>query len=213
LRNHRFANPWVLFLDADERINPTFVDELRRVLPGTPHVGFWISFTNWFMNRPLRHGDVFRKLALFRIGAGEYECLPEVLWSRLDMEVHEHPVLAGSVGDLQTRLDHEDRRDLKHYLAKHNEYSSWEANRFLWLQSAGAQPWQALNSRQQFKYRYLDRFWFAWLYWFMAAIVKRGFLDGQAGLRLAALKRRYFEEVRLKIIEVRSGLTKNANDH
>jgi len=119
------------------------------------------------------------------------------------MEVHEHPVLKGSIGELDGRLEHRDQRDLKSYLAKHNEYSSWEANRFLWLQAAGGQSWQALNSRQRFKYKHLDQWWFAWFYWAMAVIVKRGFLDGSPGLRLAGLKRRYFQEVRLKIIETR----------
>lgn len=89
LRNHDFKTPWVLFLDADERVTAAFVDALHRALPDTPHVGFWVCFDNWFMGRALRHGDVFRKLALFRVGAGGYERLPEDHWSHLDMEVHE----------------------------------------------------------------------------------------------------------------------------
>lgn len=203
LRNYGFKHPWVLFLDADERMNPAFVNELRRILPGTSHAGFWISFTNWFMGGPLRHGDVFRKLALFRVGAGEYERFPENAWSHLDMEVHEHPVLEGTVCELQTRLEHHDYRGLKNYLARHNEYSSWEANRFLWLQSAGADAWLTLNRRQRFKYRHLDSWWLGWFYWFVSVWLKRGFLDGRNGFRFGMLKRRYFEEIRLKIEEAR----------
>lgn len=201
LRHHPFKNPWILFLDADERMNQAFVEELRQVLPHTPHNGFWISFTNWFMGRPLRHGDVFRKLALFRREAGEYENMPENCWSALDMEVHEHPVLAGSMGSLHARLEHHDHRDLKNYLARHNEYSSWETNRFLSLRNAGGGDWEALTPRQRFKYRHLHRWWFAWFYWALALGLKRGFLDGLAGWRLAGLKRRYFQEIRLKILE------------
>ena len=52
LRNHIFAHPWVLFLDADERMNAEFVAELRETLRDTPHAGFWISFTNWFLGSP-----------------------------------------------------------------------------------------------------------------------------------------------------------------
>lgn len=206
VRNHAFKHPWVLFLDADERMNEVFVDELRQVLPTTPHSGFWISFTNWFMGKPLRYGDVMRKLALFRRDAGEYEQFPEDSWSRLDMEVHEHPVLSGSVGCLQTRLEHHDFRDLHSYLAKHNEYSSWETRRYLWLQEAGSEAWAALTPRQQFKYRHLEKWWFPWFYWMVAVVVKRGFLDGSAGFTLARLKRRYFDEIRLKIRE--AGLPK-----
>ena len=208
LRNHVFAHPWVLFLDADERMNAEFVAELRVTLRDTPHAGFWISFTNWFMGSPLHHGDVFRKLALFRVGTGEYERFPEDAWTNLDMEVHEHPVLAGSTGALCTRLEHHDFRNLKNYLARHNEYSSWEANRFLWLLHADAAAWQGLNSRQRFKYTHLHRWWFGWFYWLLILVVKRGLLDGLSGFHIAGFKRRYFEEIRLKIKESQRTKTK-----
>jgi glycosyltransferase involved in cell wall biosynthesis len=210
LKNHTFKHPWILFLDADERMSPEFVAELRATLPTTNHSGFWITFTNWFMGKPLHYGDVFRKLALFRLGAGEYECIPENAWSNLDMEVHEHPILAGTTGSLQNKLDHRDFRDLKTYLTKHNEYSSWEVKRFLWLKSAGQEAWKALNPRQQFKYRHLDKWWFAWVYWILSVIIKRGLLDGEKGFILARMKRRYFDEVRLKIIEKRAEMTRSS---
>ncbi|MEQ1749033.1 MAG: glycosyltransferase family 2 protein [Prosthecobacter sp.] len=203
LKNHIFKHPWILFLDADERMSPEFVAELRATLPTTNHSGFWISFTNWFMGKPLHYGDVFRKLALIRMGTGEYERFPEVSWTDLDMEVHEHPILSGSIGVLSSRLEHHDFRRLKNYLDRHNEYSSWEATRFLWLEEAGEKAWKVLNPRQQFKYRHLDKWWFAWVYWVLAVIVKRGIFDGTSGWRLAGLKRRYFQEVRLKIMEAK----------
>lgn len=201
LQNHDFKHPWVLFLDADERMNLAFVEELKQILPSTSHVGFWISFTNWFLGRPLKHGDVMRKLALFRRDAGEYERFPEDSWSSLDMEVHEHPVFAGTVGSFQTRLQHHDFRDMNSYVARHKEYSTWEARRFLWLRSASPAAWDQLNSRQRFKYRHLNKWWFSYLYWFIAFILKQGFLDGAAGFALAAMKRRYFAEIRSKIRE------------
>lgn len=201
LRAGVFTQPWVLFLDADERMTQDVVDELRRILPTTEHDGFWIEYTNWFMGTPLRYGDTMCKLALFRVGAGEYERFPEDSWSDLDMEVHEHPILSGTVGRLASRLEHHDHRGLQAYLARHNEYSTWETRRFLWLAKAGPTAWTTLNNRQKFKYRHLNAWWLAWLYWFAALILKRGFLDGVAGWRLAALKRRYFHEIRLKILE------------
>lgn len=202
LRNHCFETPWILFLDADERVTEAFVKELRETLPSTAHRGFWISFDNWFMDRPLRHGDTFRKLALFRAGSGEYEHFPEDYWSHLDMEVHEHPVLDGSAGEIGARLEHYDYRGMKHYLAKHNEYSSWEANRYRWLLDAGQEEWSKLNVRQRFKYRHLAAWWLGPFYLFMSFIVKRGFLDGGAGWTFAQLKMRYFSEIRLKIAEM-----------
>jgi len=204
LRTHDFKTAWVLFLDADERLTPEVVQELQDTLPSTDHSGFWISLTNWFMGRPLHHGDVFRKLALFRVGAGEYERFPEDFWSDLDMEVHEHPVLMGTTGEIVERLEHHDYRGLKHYISKHNEYSTWEANRYAWLQNAGTGEWEKLNDRQRFKYRHLDKWWLGWTYFAASYVLKRGFLDGVAGYRFAKMKKRYFEDIRLKIFELKS---------
>jgi glycosyltransferase involved in cell wall biosynthesis len=199
LRNHAFKHPWVLFLDTDERVTPAFVEELQRTLPDTRHSGFWISFDNWFTGRRLRYGDVFRKLALFKVDAGEYERFPEDYWSHLDMEVHEHPVLVGTQGEILARLEHHDDRGLAHHRAKHEAYAQWEARRYAWLQQADDSEWQKLNRRQQFKYRNLKQWWLPWLYWVVAYVLKKGFLDGQAGWTFNHLKRKYFQRIRDRI--------------
>ncbi len=203
LRNHELKSQWVLFLDADERITPEVIQELALVLKSTRNSGFWVCFENWFMGKPLRHGDVFRKLAMFRHEAGEYEQFPEDHWSNLDMEVHEHPVIEGSLGEIEARLQHQDYRGITHYIGKHNEYSSWEARRFVWLQSAGEDAWGRLTQRQRFKYRYLDRFWLGCVYFLASYVGKCGFLDGRAGLVFALMKLRYFRDIHLKIQEYR----------
>jgi len=202
LRNISFRHPWILFLDADEILTPAFIAEVRRTLPGTRHVGFWVRFTNHFLGRPLRHGDVFRKLSLFRRDSGEYEAFPEEWWSSLDMEVHEHPILRGSIGELREAVDHRDDRGLHHYIAKHNDYSSWEARRHAWLRTASPEVWSTLTRRQRFKYRHLRKWWFGHLYFWSCVLLKRGFLDGRAGWQFAGMKKRYFADVRLKIREL-----------
>jgi len=203
LRNYDFQTPWVLFLDADERVTPAFIDELHRVLPDTPHVGFRITFTNWFMGSPLHHGDVFRKLPLFRVGAGEYEQFPENGWSRLDMEVHEHPVLAGTAGEILARLDHHDDMSSQRYKEKHIEYANWEVQRFFWLRDAGEEAWDRLTRRQRFKYKNLDKCWLGAFYFVISYFLKCGFLDRAVGFHLARLKGRYFNEIRIKIRAVK----------
>jgi glycosyltransferase involved in cell wall biosynthesis len=201
LRTRGVRTPWVLFLDADERMTPEFVEELRRILPGTRHAGFWVTFDNWFQGRFLRHGDPFRKLALFRPEAGEYERFPEEMWSGLDMEVHEHPVLQGSVGEIGARLRHYPLRDAESYRAKHQEYAQWEARRRQWLERAGPGAWAALTRRQRFKYRNLGKWWLGPLYFLGSYVGKAGFLDGEAGWEFARLKLEYFWKMRRKVKE------------
>lgn len=94
-------------------------------MPSTPHVGFWLTCDNWFMGRRLRHGTPNRELALFRVGAGEYERIDEDHWSHLDIEIHERPVLSGSVGCIRARIDHRDDRGLEHWKSRHETYAAW----------------------------------------------------------------------------------------
>lgn len=126
------------FLDADEYVTETFVNELERAIANTPHAGFWVNYSNYFLGQELKHGVSQLKLPLFKVGAGLYERIDEDAWSSLDMEVHEHPVLQGSVGELKSKIDHNDFKGLHSYIAKHNEYSSWEARRYMKLRNAGA---------------------------------------------------------------------------
>lgn len=203
LRNIDFKHEWILFLDADEIATPNLIRELAHRLPTTTFVGFWLSFTNHFMGRELRYGDRFRKLALFRRSAGQYESFPEEFWTSLDMEVHEHPVLKGPVGEIEAVITHRNKCGLHHYIARHNDYSTWEASRFLWLATAEPHAWANLNRRQRFKYRNLDKWWLADLYYWTSVIAKGGFRDGLAGWRFAAMKRRYFQDIRLKVLEKR----------
>jgi glycosyltransferase involved in cell wall biosynthesis len=202
LQNHSFRTVWVLFLDADERVTPAFVDALRRMLPSTDCSGFWLRFNNRFLGHPLRHGDVFCKLALFRVGAGEYERFPEDHWSHLDMEIHEHPVLAGSIGCIEARLEHHDDRPYSDYVRKHEAYADWEAKRFHWLHGAGDDAWALLTPRQRFKYRHLDRWWLGMVYFLGSYVLKRGFLDGMPGYRFACFKCGYFWTIRRRILSL-----------
>jgi hypothetical protein len=38
-----------------------------------------------------------------------------------------------------------------------------------------------------------------WVYWLVAYVFKRGFLDGKVGWTFSHLKRRYFSDIRRKI--------------
>jgi glycosyltransferase involved in cell wall biosynthesis len=204
LDNHTLTTDWVLFLDADEIITDEFCTEVHTKVRSGECIGYWLTFHNWFMGQFLRHGDPFAKLALFRTDSGRYEKIDENRWSHLDMEIHEHPLLDGEIGTIHSPIDHDDRRGLESYIGKHNEYSSWEAKRYLAMGPKGGPAWQALTPRQHSKYSKIEKCWFPLAYYLVSLIVKRGFLDGKAGFGIARFKAQYFWHIKMKIKEERA---------
>ena len=51
------------------------------------------------------------------------------------------------------------------------------------------------------------------MYWFVAYVLKKEFLDGRAGWTFNRMKRRYFDEIRLKILEMKGGEEKKVSDN
>ena len=207
LRNYKFQTPWVMFLDADERMTEAWRREAERMLVKRDEdvastggrVDAWICFyDNWFMGRMLRYGDVMQKTAILRVGKGEYEKIDEDNWSSLDMEIHEHLQVEGKIGTIKAHLEHHDRRSFESHVAKHREYAKWEANRYRQL-IAHPERWDALTPRQKVKYRNLTKWWLAPAYFAVCYIRKLGFLDGYAGFRFALFKAWYFALVRREI--------------
>jgi glycosyltransferase involved in cell wall biosynthesis len=199
LLNYKFSTQWVLFVDADEQLTDEFLQEMSGKITEDRHVGFWTNYRNHFLGRVLKYGVPQRKLALFRVGAGLFERIDEVRWSNLDMEVHEHPILSGSIGQIMAPIDHLDFRGLEHFLDRHNAYSTWEANRF--LQQVNA---VAMTPRQTAKYKYILQWWFPLAYFVLTYVMRLGFLDGRAGYVYAVFKATYYMQVREKILEITS---------
>ncbi|NDG62289.1 MAG: glycosyltransferase family 2 protein [Planctomycetes bacterium] len=204
LINHPPKTPWVFFLDADEYLTDEFVDELARALAMTTHVGFHVMYSNYFLGKKLKYGVPQIKLPIFRVGSGLYERIEEDEWSALDMEVHEHPVLEGTVGQLNTLVDHQDFKGLDAYIARHKEYASWEARRYLKLRET-PEAMAHFTAIQRRKYDSLTSWWLAPSYFLYSWFWKRGILDGWAGFVFAKMKASYFMQIRRKIREFGAG--------
>lgn len=201
LLNHVLRNEWVLFLDADELVTREFCNEVRAAISLGRFDAFWLRYTNYFLGRPLRHGDPQRKLALFKVGRGLYERIDENAWSGLDMEVHEHPIINGTVGEITAPIDHRDDRGVAKFIDRHRDYALWEARRTRQIRNSGQEVWDKLTKRQKRKYSNIDKWWFAWAYFSWAYIVKLGFLDGLPGFSYAFYKLWYFWTIRLLLKE------------
>lgn len=191
LENASLRN-WVLFIDSDERITNDFHEELLNINDSI-YDGFYVKYNNTFLGKRLKYGDVMTKIPLFRKHI-RFEKIEESGWSTFDMEIHEHPIIDSSrVGVIKSRIEHLERTSIEKYLAKHNNYSNWEARRL------GSQSnLSDLRLRTRVKYLLLTSWLSGPLYFFYSYILKLGFLDGRPGFYLAKLKAQYFLWIRLK---------------
>ena len=208
LRNYKLTTKWILFIDADEYVTQDFKNELRESLHKDDKIGYWLSYTIYFLGKQLKGGYPLRKLALFQVGAGEYEKIDEDQWSKLDMEIHEHPILNGEIGVIKSKIDHQDYRGVSHYVIKHNEYASWEAGRY--LKSLGdtaiASKW---TWKQRMKYKLMGSVFIGPAYFCGSFFLLGGFRDGASGWAFAVLKMSYFTQVYCKIKENKAVANQN----
>jgi glycosyltransferase involved in cell wall biosynthesis len=199
-----FRNPWVLIVDADERVTPELKCEMETVLPNADCAGYYLNRRVIFLGRWIRHAGWYPNwnLRLFRHQLGRYD----------GREVHEHVVLNGPAGYLRNDLLHLDRRGLEAFVARHNRYSTLEAAARFKAESDAPDrarlPVSLLASPIQRKRFVRERVWprvpakplvlFVYMY-----LLRRGFLDGRAGLALCVFHA--FQEfmVGLKLAELR----------
>jgi len=196
LQNGNLRHEWILFLDADEFVTDKFVDEVATKTLDPSYNGYTIQFENYFMGKKLRYGYGFNKSALFKKSKGAYEKIDEDLWSHLDMEVHEHPIIEGNVGIIKAKVIHKDFKNLEHYIDKHNAYSTWEAQRYLQLKKSKNIH---LSFNQKIKYGLLNTGLLPLVYFIGAYFLKLGFLDGKEGFYLARFKSHYFFQIQTKV--------------
>ncbi len=155
---------WALSLDADERLTPALVEEIRRVTSKEEGPdGYDVSRLMFFLGQRLRFGGVGRDwvLRLFRRTKGKY----------LPKEIHERIEVNGKVGRLQHPMNHFSYATLDEYLAKIPAYTALSAQA----------RWQAGQ-----RFSLLSHLRPGWEL-FSRVILKGAWLDGQAGLIYAAL--------------------------
>lgn len=114
------TRPWVLSLDADERVSEELREDIRRVLAGEQTKnGYYIPRRNHFHGRWIRHGGWYpdNQLRLFR---REQTRLTERL-------VHEGFEVEGERGYLNGHLLHYTLPRVRHMLRKNLDYSLFEA--------------------------------------------------------------------------------------
>jgi len=202
LANLPFRSPWVLYLDADERVTPKLAGSIQQAVrnPGD-NVAFRMRRRDFWADRWLKHVQTTSYyMRLFRPEKMCYERL-----------VNPISVPKGPVGELVGFLDHYPfSKGVRHWLNRHNSYSSLEAQQILSNRAAN-QPFslgQALFGKDRNQRRFHQKEFFyrmparPLLKFLLLYVGKNGFLDGRAGFRYAILQSFYEYMIVLKTKEL-----------
>ena len=184
-------------------MTPELRDELVRSInaPGIPHVAFRLRYKNMFMGRWLRFGGIYPVwiIRLFRPEMIRYE----------EREVNAHPMMKGTLGDLQEHFIHYSfNKGLIPWLKKHNSYSTMEANEAVRIVkgSAWSKVRQTFDKNPGAKRRAVkDLSFFLPLRGFIRFLymyfIRLALLDGRAGFHYSAMISMYEYWIEIKIRE------------
>lgn len=181
LENLPLSAPWIIRLDADERLTPDLVGEIGEALSSAPAdvTGLLMRRRVYFWGRWIRHGGYYPTwlLRVWRQGCGRYE----------DVWMDEHVVLDhGRVLHLTGDLIDENHKGLAFWIDKHNAYSDREVRAIREAGDASMdQTGAEIARRRLMKTRYYDKaplFARAFAYWAYRYFLRLGFLDGVPGM-------------------------------
>lgn len=211
LQNIAFKHPWVLYLDADERVTPALVQGIAQALEKPePYVAFQILRRDFFQGCALTHvqtSPYYQRL--FRPEKMRYERL-----------VNPVSLPDGPVGRVEGVLDHFPfSKGISQWLERHNSYSSFEARQIMKnrLSRSSYSLKKALSSTDFHEKRFHQKEMFYRLparplvKFCLLYFLKRGFLDGAGGLTYAVLQSIYEYMIVLKTRELEQE-TRNALD-
>lgn len=192
-------NPWVLHLDADERVRPELATELQTIAKENPKKAYRVASRVYFCGSWLKRSGMYPSYQV-RFGRSDH------LFFKMVGHGQRETVPLSDVATLQHDLDHFTfSKGLHAWLEKHNRYSSDEAEHH-----SGASKrlnwnsfWKGGLERRRFlkqlffKLPFRPQIRFLYLY-----VYRMGFLDGRAGLQYAQLLTMYERMIDLKMAEL-----------
>jgi glycosyltransferase involved in cell wall biosynthesis len=118
---------WVLALDADFILTDALVKELEQLAPDAETSGYQAAFDYCIEGRPLRGAAYPPVVVLFRRSTAVYE-----------QDGHTQRVrVSGAIRRLGSRILHDDRKPLSHWLASQIRYMRLEAEKLATTPAAG----------------------------------------------------------------------------
>ncbi|MBI4634955.1 MAG: DUF362 domain-containing protein [Candidatus Rokubacteria bacterium] len=190
LDNLAIRHDWVLHLDADERLTPELLEEIRELFDRHPEGvdGFYIKRRFYFLGRWLRFGANYPmpEVRLFR----------KHLARVIDAGGREYLAIRGKVQTLRHDMIHENKRGLTAWITKANMMAEWEVEELLTgagkrrLASATASEYVELKRSRWLReaiWHRVPMFVRPVLLFVLRYIIQLGFLDGAPGLAYAVL--------------------------
>lgn len=185
IRELPIKTEWIMRLDADERLTPELVQELKEALPQSPSLvsAYEVKRRVFFMGRWIRYGGYYPTwlLRIWRTGLG----FCEQRW------MDEHIVISeGKIAQLQNDIIDDNKKDLTFWINKHNYYANREVQDILQIFSEEDVILATNNFTQVTQRRWMKKnlysrsplFLRALIYFFLRYFVGLGFLDGKEGL-------------------------------
>lgn len=157
------ANDWVFSLDADERVTPELAAEVRTLLQSQPPKrAYRVPRVTFHLGRWIRTTDFYPdyQTRLYDRRAGTWQ----------GRYVHESVHVDGGAGHLRSEIEHYSFRDLSDHVARINHYSSLAARQ---MYDRGRRA-TAVNLLFHPPAAFLRNY-----------VLRRGFLDGSAGLLIS----------------------------
>lgn len=200
-----FKHPWLFILDADERPTRELSGEMQRVVAEAPAntAGFRLRRRDFLFGTWLKHAQISPYYTrLVRVGRARY--------TRAINEVLE---VDGPVAQLLHPLDHFPfSKGIAHWVAKHNTYSSMEAELIAREQGLQNPSLSAALRHPDFHTRRLHQKALFYrmparplIKWCYMMLVRGAVLDGVAGITYATLQAFYEYLIVLKTKELRRG--------
>jgi len=211
LNNVQIDHDWVMNVDADHRIMPEMVEELKAHFKnGIPNDinGFLASRRTMFLNKWIRHGGhypVYHGI-IFRKGKGICE----------EKEYDQHFLITGNTLVLKSNVIDIITDSLTTFIARHNKWATLEAQDALQLESDMYSDAQVVKPNkngnlmekrryQRLKYYSYPLFTRTYIYFVYRFFFKFGFLDGKEGVIFHILQGFWFRFlVDAKIYEMRN---------
>lgn len=190
LANTAPKNSWVLILDADERVTPELVEELKALAAKAPveAAAYRVRRRFHMWGRWLRHSSLYPSwvVRLVRVGRVKY----------VNRGHAETQVVEGATLDLSNDLIDENLKGIDEWFERQNRYSTKDAEHELQIQ-ASAQAWGGLFSvdplvrRVALKGIAMRLPGRPVLYFIYSYLLRGGFLDGRDGLVFCTMRSLY----------------------